>query len=164
MLTDLVDPIVTAAGADLYGLTREAGSVRVLVDHPAGVDLELITELSRAISVAFDDAEVIAGAYTLEVSSPGLERPLRTAEHFSGAIGETITVRLTTKVDGARRVKGTLAAFDGELLTVEPDDGNPPRTFALETVQKARTIFVWERGEKPGSPPPSSTSPRKATT
>ena len=85
--------------------------MRVLVDHPAGVDLELITELSRAISVAFDDAEVIAGAYTLEVSSPGLERPLRTAEHFSGAIGETITVRLTTKVDGARRVKGTLSGI-----------------------------------------------------
>ncbi|HUW02169.1 MAG TPA: ribosome maturation factor RimP [Acidimicrobiales bacterium] len=163
-LVDLVDPLVADAGAVLYDLTRESGTVRVLVDHERGVDLDLITAISRDISAAFDEADVMSGAYTLEVSSPGLERPLRTAEHFAGAVGEVITVRLTTKIDGARRVKGTLAAVDGELVTVEPDDGNPIIRFPIDAVQKARTVFVWERGEKPGSRSTSATSHRKATT
>lgn len=164
VLTDLVGPIVDHAGAELYDLTRESGSVRVLVHHPAGVDLDLITDLSRAISAAFDDADVMQGAYTLEVSSPGLERPLRTAVHFAGAVGEIVTVRLKTKIDGTRRIKGTLLGFDDDVITIEPDDGNPTRAVPLDAVQKAHTVFLWERGEKPGSSPAPSTSDRKATT
>jgi len=163
-LIDLVDPLLADAGAVLYDLTRESGTVRVLIDHERGVDLDLITTISRSISAAFDDADVMSGAYTLEVSSPGLERPLRTAEHFAGAVGDVVTVRLTSKIDGTRRVKGTLTAVDGDVVTVEPDDGNPIIQFPIDAVQKARTIFVWERGEKPGSRSTSSTSHRKATT
>lgn len=154
-LIDLVEPIVTEADADLYDLIRESGSVRVLVDRPSGIDLDAVAELSRAISAVLDDTDAIAGAYTLEVSSPGLERPLRTAEHFAGAVGEIVSVRLKHKIEGTRRVKGTLVELDDEEnVVVEPDDGNPTRTFPLDAVQKAHTVFVWDR----------SSSDRKART
>jgi ribosome maturation factor RimP len=119
--------------------------LRVLVDREGGVDLEAIADATQAISPLLDapplDA-LIAGPYALEVSSPGLERPLRTPAHFTRAVGETVSVKtLATDDHGARRVRGVVASADdtGFELTV---DGATERVDYDEITQ-ARTVFEW---------------------
>ena len=90
------------------------GTLRVTVDRQGGVDLEAIASATRMISRELDHADPLPGRYTLEVSSPGLERPLRTPEHFQRAVGDTLAVRTQPDVDGDRRVQGVLAAADDD--------------------------------------------------
>ncbi len=89
------------------------------VDRPGGVDLDALAEANRAVSRALDELDPFPGRYTLEVSSPGLERRLRTPAHFARAVGETVTVRTLPGTAAVRRVRGVLAAAD--------DDGVRPR-------------------------------------
>src|SRR3954469_3289439 len=90
---DLVSPLVSDRGLILYDLSQESGVLTVLVDQDGGIDLQVIAELTRAISRALDEHDPIPGKYTLEVSSPGLERPLRRREHFDGALDTEVTIK-----------------------------------------------------------------------
>ncbi len=74
----------------LYDVEHAGSLLRILVDRPGGVDLDLLAQVTRELSSALDAADPLPGRYTLEVSSPGLERPLRRPEHFDAAIGATI--------------------------------------------------------------------------
>ena len=87
-----------------------------------------------------------AGTYTLEVSSPGLERPLRTPGHFAAAVGERVKIKLLPGVEGDRRADGVLVSADDRTATVATDDGN--RVLQLADVSKANTVFVWESTPK----------------
>jgi ribosome maturation factor RimP len=115
----------------------------------SGVDVHAITAVSRAVSRMLDDVDPISSHYSLEVSSPGLERPLRTPAHFTGALGEVISVKTLPDHDGPRRVKGELlAATDGELTlrpAVPPSGGAPAATVTIPVaaIEKARTVFEW---------------------
>lgn len=162
----LVAPLVADAGASLYDLEYAGGVLRVTVEREGGVDLGLIAQLTREISRALDEADPIAGQYTLEVSSPGLERTLRRPEHFAGAVGSLVALKLRAGVEGDRRVKGTLIGFDEDVLTVAPAEGKAvePRAIALDDVEKARTVFEWGPAPKPGGKPakaPAKKSPAK---
>ena len=110
-----------------------------------GVDLEAITATTQALSPILDHdpgAEaVLRGAYTLEVSSPGVERTLRTPEHFRRAIGATVSVKTGAGPD-ARRRRGALVGADDEGLEVEVDDGSRERIAYADVIQ-ARTVFEW---------------------
>ena len=88
-VTALIAPEVTAAGLSLYDLEHAGGVLRVVVDRPGGVDIEAIAAITRAVSRLLDEHDPLPGHYTLEVSSPGLERRLRVPAHFAGAVGET---------------------------------------------------------------------------
>ena len=157
----VVAPLVTDAGAGLYDLDFQGGVLRVTVEHPEGVDLELIGRLTRDISRALDDADPIAGRYTLEVSSPGLERRLRRPEHFAGAVGSPISVKLRAGVEGDRRLNGVLVAADDATITVSGDDPDDTRVVAQADIDRARTTFEWGAAPKPGGRSSSPSSKKK---
>lgn len=158
----LVTPLVVEVDAELYDVEFTGDVLRISVDRPGGVDIGVIGSLTRAVSRLIDETDPIPGGFTLEVSSPGLERPLRTPEHFARSVGELVNVKTRAGVDGDRRVTGTLTAADDDGFTVTPA-GAPPeegRRYAFDDVERARTVFEWGPAPKPGGPKPGSkTSP-----
>lgn len=161
----LVAPAVAEAGLDLYDVEHTGGSVRVLVHRDGGVDLDVLARLTRRVSRLLDEADPIPGRYTLEVSSPGLERPLRTPAHFAGAVGSEVAVKTAAGTDGERRVRGTLVAADDDGFTVRlsEGDGTAERALRYDEVERARTVFEWGPAPKPGRGGPRSPKRKAAT-
>lgn len=154
---DLVLPLLAERDLDLYDIEVSGRDLRVVVDRPAGgLDLDLLADATRAVSRALDDADPIAGAYTLEVSSPGLERKLRTPGHFVRAVGETVRVKLTpaggATRGGERRLEGEITAADDDGVTLRTAGGDDVR-LAHDDIDRARTVFAWGPAPKPGKGP-----------
>jgi ribosome maturation factor RimP len=145
----LVEPLAEAAGAHVYDVTFTGGKLVVALSRPGGIDLETLTEVSRRLNVALDEHDVVPGSYTLEVTSPGLERTLRTAGHFAAAIGDEVTVRTKPDVEGERRVRGTVRRVDDDDVTIALEDGTE-RTLDVADIERARTVFTWGGADKPG--------------
>ena len=159
-LWGLVAPYVEAEGIELDDLEvvgqGNGTIVRVTVDGPVAhnggrdsVPVDRIAALSRGLSRLLDAEDPIAGAYTLEVSSPGLERKLRRPSHYRKSLGREVKVKTHAPVDDARQHRGNLAAADADGFTVEIDGQS--RTIAYENVASARTVFEWEKASKPGT-------------
>jgi len=153
---ELVIPIVEAESVDLYDVEHNGGVLRVLVDVEGGIGIDDIKRISRAVSRRLDEADPMPGRYTLEVSSPGLERSLRTADHFRCAVGEDVKIKTVPTLDGARRLNGTLLSADDGGFDLQTDDGQ--RRLLYEEVSKARTVFVWGPAPKPGGGRPADSS------
>lgn len=145
----LVAPVAEELGLSVYDIEDASGTLRVLLDRSGGVDIDALSEASRRISRAMDEDGSFVSTAALEVSSPGLERRLRTAEHLSGAVGERIKVKLRPGVADERRIEGVLTASDATTLTITPDDGDAV-TVPIDAVDSARTVFVWAPAPKPG--------------
>jgi ribosome maturation factor RimP len=156
----LIVPIVSDLQLDLYDLEFRGGTLRVTIDRPAGVeeglDLEAIALASRLIGRELDHDDPMGGHYTLEVTSPGLERSLRTPTHFQRSIGKTVALRLRDIVapDGERserRLQGVLIAADEQSATVQLNDAaQTERNVPYEKIDRARTVFEWGPAPKPG--------------
>ena len=142
---ELVAPLAEAAAVDLYDVEHHGGTVRVLVDADGGVDLASIARISRSLSRALDEQDLIPGQYTLEVSSPGLERPLRTPEHFRRAAGAEVRVKTRAGFDGPRRLTGVLEAVADDGVTLRGEDGQVC-CIPYEQLASARTVFEWGSG------------------
>ena len=129
MLRDTLEtrlaPLVEGLGYELWELEyspgRGNGFLRLYIDAAAGITLDDCERVSRAVSEVLDAEDPIPGQYTLEVSSPGLERPLRTAEHFARFVGETVSVETVQAIEGRRRFKGALTAAGADTVEVEVD-------------------------------------------
>ncbi len=149
---ELIAPILADLGLDLYDLDHAGGVLRVVVDRPGGVDMTAIADATRLISRELDHTDPIPGRYQLEVTSPGLERTLRTPAHFRGAVGAVIKVRTHGHVEGERRAEGTLSAADDDGITIITVDSSEPgpRRLAYADIERARTVFLWESTPKPG--------------
>lgn len=149
-LVDLLAPTVAPFGLELVEVEVRAGLVRVVVDGPEGAPLDAIAEATRAVSSVLDANDPLPGIrYTLEVSSPGVERPLRTPSHFARAVGETVTVRTLEGAEGERRFTGTLTAADDEgFVLAGAGPGDAAKRFAYEDIERARTVFRWEPAER----------------
>ncbi|WP_159626270.1 MULTISPECIES: ribosome maturation factor RimP [unclassified Actinomyces] len=148
-LTDLLGPVVEAEGLFLEGVqTTRAGKhsvVRVIVDLPDGpgdLDLDRIGEVTAAVSAALDDADPVKGQYTLEVSTPGAERELRTPRHFRRAVGHSATVT-TGGGEGSAplTVTGVVTHADDEAVTIEAD--GTATALRLDDIASARMIVVF---------------------
>jgi ribosome maturation factor RimP len=150
---ELVEELLAPEGVEIVDLEFAGGSLRLTVDQEGGVDLAVIARVTRSVSRALDSADPIDGHYTLEVSSPGLERNLRIPAHYRRAIGSTVAVKTHPEVAGDRRVTGELLAADEGGILVRPDDGTPDRPLAYQQIERARTVFVWGPGPKPGKAP-----------
>ena len=148
---DLVAPAVADVGAELYDVEFHGGVLRVFIDAENGVEVSQIQQVSRAVGRILDEADPIPGRYTLEVSSPGLERSLRTEAHYRSAIGTDVKLKLGPQVDGDRRVTGTLRAVDAQSVELEVDGAL--RRVPLADITKARTVFEWGPAPKPGKRP-----------
>jgi len=151
----LLQPVVTGAGLELVDVEMKSGVLQVTVDREGGVDLEALTDANRAVSTLLDEVDPIPGRYSLEVSSPGIERPLRTPAHFAKAVGSTVSVKTRPQVPGERRLRGTLVSSDddGFVLAVE-GSGEEPVRLAYADVDRVRTVFVWGGQDTPGTPAP----------
>src|SRR5262249_32091406 len=103
-IRELVLPLLSDLGLSLYDLEHAGGVVRITIARPGGVDLETIALATRIVSRELDHADPVPGHYTLEVTSPGLERALRTPDHFRAAVGSVVAVRTQPGVEGDRRV------------------------------------------------------------
>ncbi len=157
---ELVEPLVVDLGLELYDLEQRGGTLRVTIDTPPGssgsVNLDALATATRLISRELDHSDPIPGRYTLEVTSPGVERPLRLPEHFARELGKDVARRLRPGADGRRRMRGLLVASTADTITVRTgvnDDATPiEETVAVDQIEKAHTIFEWGPTPKPTGP------------
>ena len=149
----LVAPIASDLGLDLYDLEQRGGTLRVTLDTPAGaqtgVTLDELALASRLVSRELDHADPMPGRYTLEVTSPGVERALRTSAHFQRELGKVVAIRLRDVGHDERRLTGRLVAADESTATIEVD--GTPRTVDLDDIDRAKTVFSWNAAAKPGA-------------
>ncbi|HEX9823044.1 MAG TPA: ribosome maturation factor RimP [Actinomycetota bacterium] len=149
-LEALLGPLVEGMGLELVeaGFAREGGRriLRVTVDREGGIDLDTIAEASEKVSRRLDLEDFGGGPYTLEVSSPGLERPLRNPAQFARQVGERVKVRTMDLIDGSRTHLGTLVAAGDDDVTIETDEG--ARTLRYADIASARTVFEWGPKDK----------------
>jgi ribosome maturation factor RimP len=149
----LVAPIAADLGLDLYDVEQRGGTLRITLDTQAGADagitLDVLSLASRLMSKELDQDDPIPSRYTLEVTSPGVERALRVPAHFQREVGKVVAIRLS-KVDAEqRRVQGTIVAADDEHVTVRTANGD--RRIAYADVDRAKTVFEWGGQPKPGT-------------
>jgi ribosome maturation factor RimP len=143
-LVDALSPLLGARGLDLVDVELHGSELTIFVDREGGVDLDTLGEATRAVSDTLDELDPLPGRYTLAVSSPGLERRLRTPAHFMRAAGEAVTVRIHGGTSDVRRVKGTVESADETGFTlVGPDLPDGSLRIAYGEVERARTIFEW---------------------
>ena len=151
----LIEPLVADFGAEVFDVTWGGGRLKVAVDAPGGIDTTTLSKVSRTISQELDLRDPIESRYTLEVSSPGLERRLRRPEHFAKSIGSTVTLKLR---DGKTRLSGeiveatetevTLRLADGYSGEASGDlagaDDRSTETINYGDIARAQTVFQWE--------------------
>ncbi|WP_295540940.1 ribosome maturation factor RimP [uncultured Thiohalocapsa sp.] len=139
-LRDLVCSVVEPMGYECVGVEHEAAAavLRVYIDHADGIGLDDCESVSHQLSGALDVADPIAGHYDLEVSSPGLDRPLFALEHFQRFTGARVRVRLAEKLDGRRRFDGRIAGVDGETVWLDAEGGRLALPFAQ--IESARLV------------------------
>jgi len=152
---ELIEPIASDLGLDLYDLEQRGGTLRVTIDTPpgseGGIDMDQLALATRLVSREMDHHDPMPGRYTLEVTSPGVERTLRTPAHFQREIGKTINVRLTDTAAEQRRFEGVLIAADETTATLRlEDEVMTEQVIELAGIDRARTVFVWGPKPKPG--------------
>ena len=141
----LVRPVVEGAGVELIDVAFEGTggrrTLRVVVDREGGLDLDAIAALSDKIARRLDLEDFGTGRYELEVSTPGIERPLRSPAQFARAVGQQVKVKTTEPVDGARLHAGVLVASDDDGIVVEVDGA--ARRVPIADIASARTVADW---------------------
>lgn len=162
-VTAMVNSLLVDLTLELYDIEFRGGTLRVTIDtppgSPAGVDLDQLALITRLLGRDLDHEDPVAGHYTLEVTSPGVERTLRTPAHFRREVGKTVAIRLRDTAGDDRRVSGVLVDSDDERITVRRDDvldadGAPvERVIPIAQIDRAKTVFVWGPAPKPGKGP-----------
>ncbi|CAG9000720.1 MAG: Ribosome maturation factor RimP [Candidatus Celerinatantimonas neptuna] len=141
-LTEMLEPAVDALGYELLGIEFiSAGKhsvLRLYIDHEQGITVDDCAKVSYQVSAILDVEDPISTEYNLEVSSPGMERPLFKSAHYQRVIDENIFVQLRIPVMNRRKWKGQLVAVEGDMITLDVD-GEQQR-IALSNVQKAHVI------------------------
>lgn len=141
-LTDLLRPAVEETGKTLLGLEYiSAGNnsvLRLFIDHENGIDVDDCAEVSRQVGAILDVEDPISSEYNLEVSSPGVDRPLFELAHFQAVIGETVNVKLSMPLNGRRKFKGPLIGIENDNLIVEVDSID--YELAIKNVDKANLV------------------------
>ena len=139
-------PVVEQAGYELveltYGGTGDRHTLRATVDRPEGIDLDSIAALSEKIARRLDLEDFGDRRYELEVSSPGIERPLRTPPQFARFVGSRVKVKTAAPVEGARVHEGVLVASDETGITVEVE--GVARHVEYADIASARTVANWD--------------------
>ena len=145
---DALAPVVTAAGYDLEDVTVTAAGrrsvVRVVVDRDGGVDLDAVAEVSRAVSVALDSAAVMGPAsYVLEVTSPGVDRPLTEPRHWRRATGRLVRVAVTD----TGTITGRVVAADDDKVAF--DVGGDVRSYTFADLGPGHVQVEFAREDSP---------------
>ncbi len=142
VLLDLLEPEVVALGYELLGIELNQngnGSVlRVYIDKPDGIVVEDCVRVSHQIAGVLDVEDPVHGNYELEVSSPGLDRPLFTIEQIKKFIGETVKLKLYEKHNGRKRFVGILSSVNDEDIVINCEDEEYNVPFRL--IERARLV------------------------
>lgn len=143
----VAEPIAASLGVTLvrvrYQGTRTSGALRLTIDKPGGVTLDDCTRLSRALGHALDVEEPIDHRYTLEVSSPGLDRPLEDRRDFEQAVGRLARVKTHPTWDGPRLLIGRIKGVEPAAVRIEDAEGNRELSVPWEAIAQARLEVKW---------------------
>ena len=143
-VTELVADTVTANGCELWDVeyVKEGADwhLRVTIDREGGVGIDDCERVHRAIDPILDEADPIEGFYYLEVSSPGIERELKTDRHLAASVGTLCEARFFAPLNGTKSVTGRLTAFDADSVTLTPDGGEAV-TLPRKAVSRLGTLY-----------------------
>ena len=141
-LRGLLEPAIERLGYELSDLEMKPGGksgvVRVFIDRPEGISLDDCEKVSLAVSALLDVEDPLPGQYSLEVSSPGLDRKLTKVEHFQRFAGETVKVQMRFPIEGRKRFRGTLVSSNDENIVVEVD--GEAHSLPMATIDTARLV------------------------
>lgn len=156
MVRRLTESSLGSQGLELLDVEVKDGLLRLTLDSESPLDLDRVAVASTLISRLIDDSvefeELWRGPFNLEVSSPGLERTLRTKSHFERFKGSKVIIKTKPQVSGPRRISGVLLGVSEDVITIALEDatlGVPlEQTIRISDIERARTVFEW------GSPKP----------
>lgn len=139
-IADMLQPTVVALGYQLWGVEYtpqgKHSIVRVFIDSPAGISVDDCANVSGQVSSILDVEDPITGEYTLEISSPGMDRLLFKLEQYPVYVGETVELRLRSAFEGRRKFKGILKGIEGDEVVIQIDDHDFLLPFGA--IEKAR--------------------------
>lgn len=148
---NLLEPVLTAEGMEILEIEYRRESIgwvlRIFLDKEGGVSVDDCAEISRLAGDALDFADLIQTRYHLEVSSPGLDRPLRKLEHFQKYIGEIVEIRTHSPVQDRRNFKGILREASHEEVSVECDGKG--FSIPIPLIERARFLYFESMERKP---------------
>ncbi len=143
-IEDVLLPGAEALGYELVAVELSGGDtsiVRIYIDNPGGVTIDDCAKASRQFSAILDVEDPISNRYTLEVSSPGMDRPLAKPIHFKAVVGQDVKIKMTTLVNGRRRFSGELVEATNEFAVVEVDGEQSELPYA--DMDRARLVPVY---------------------
>lgn len=145
-IRELIESAVEGLGFELVRVTYGGGrkpTLQIMAERPDGtMSVDDCARVSREVSLILDVEDPLPGEYLLEVSSPGVDRPLTRAKDFERWVGFETKVELLTQIDGRRRFKGRMTSFDGSEVVINTDEGDVVLPFA--DIAKAKLILTDE--------------------
>ncbi len=143
---ELLTPITAAQGFEIVDVefVKEGGNrfLRAYIDKPAGITVDDCETVSRALGARLDEEDFIEESYILEVSSPGLGRPLKKEKDFLRNLGELVELHTFRPIDRQKEFSGILKAYDKDTVTIEEEDGTE-RVFERSTLALIRQAVIW---------------------
>ncbi|WP_280548882.1 MULTISPECIES: ribosome maturation factor RimP [unclassified Halomonas] len=138
----LIEPVVSAMGFELWGIDHlsqgKHSRLVIYIDHQDGVSVDDCADVSRQVSAVLDVEDPVPGEYRLEVSSPGMDRPLFTLEQFARYAGHVVAVKLRLPFDGRRKFQGLLAGVESDEVLLQID--GEEYCFPIEGIDQARVV------------------------
>ena len=149
IVREAIEPTVTELGYSIWDITfGKVGAdyhLEITIDSEKGIDIDDCEKVHRAIDPILDECDPIEGFYYLDVSSPGLERELRTEEHIKGSLGAKVEAKLFAAYEGRKSVVGVLKGLEGDVVTIS--EGELDVSIPLDKISKLNTVF-FEENEK----------------
>jgi len=138
----LIEPVATAMGFELWGIDHlsqgKHSRLVIYIDHEDGISVDDCADVSRQVSAVLDVEDPLPGEYRLEVSSPGMDRPLFTLDQFARYAGNVVAVKLRLPFDGRRKFQGLLAGVEGDEVLLQID--GEEYCFPIEGIDQARVV------------------------
>ena len=143
LVTELIETTIQALGLDLWGVELlqqgKYSLLRIYIEREEGVTIEDCEKVSRQVSALLDVEDPIAGEYTLEVSSPGMDRPLFSIEHYLKYVGSEVDLKLRRPIDGRRKFKGQIIKVSGDIVGLLVEGSEYDLEFS--DIEKASIVF-----------------------
>ncbi len=143
-LAQLLKPAVEGLGFELVGIEYmpmgKHSVLRIYIDSPEGISVDDCSRVSHQVSGVLEVEEPIKSAYTLEVSSPGIDRPLFNLEQFEQFVGSKVKLKLYHAIDGKRKIVGQIDSVEGENINISSDDSDTQFQLQIDDIDKANII------------------------